>query len=230
MESKTYSIMSLNVHNFMDSNMVNSLNKIKQLIIKYDIIALQEVYDIKKLHEITKNYNYCYNKSTLILTKFQIKPIINNKTKECFSSLIISLPYNKNILVSNIHLNYKDEKIRINEYENIYEKIEYYTYEYPSILLGDFNSLTKTDYDDKQWAHIYNTRKKGLWELPQTKLTDIITKEWYDAGKQDKKPTSRYDTRIDYIYTKNINVICYNIVKTIPNISDHNLISIKFNV
>ena len=47
-----YSIMTFNIHNFMNYEMKDCLSDIQSLIQSYDIIALQEVYDTKKLHII----------------------------------------------------------------------------------------------------------------------------------------------------------------------------------
>ena len=223
-----YSIITFNVHNFYNSEMINTFSEISKIIKKYDIIALQEVYDEQKLFLITKEYNFVYNKGTLIMTKFPIQ--IVNKNTSCPSTIcIITLPDGVNIFVTNIHLNYIDESIRIEEINEIQYIIDDYTDYYPSILLGDFNALTKNDYTEKEWNQITKIRRLGGWELPVHILTDRLLEKWNDTGKKNKKPTSRYDTRIDYIYTKNINSIFYDIVETIHTISDHNLVSIFFH-
>jgi len=225
---KHYSIMSLNVHDFNNSEMENSLENVKNLIKDYDIIALQEVYDKEKLKEIVKGYNYAYNKGTLLMTKYPFQEINYNISKEAFTAFILIIPLHVQVLVTNIHLNYEREDIRLKELDNILQKISKYYDDYPIILLGDFNSLTRKDYTQKEWAHIHKIRKNSLWELPTTKLTDKLNLHWFDSGQDHKGPTSRYDTRIDYIFTKCLFVSEYNMIKTIPDISDHNLISIKF--
>lgn len=219
--------MTFNVHNFLNSDMKSSEIQIKDLINKYDIVCLQEVYNKKILHKITQGYNYSYNKGTLIITKFQIQEVSKNK-KEPFTALFIDIPYDKRILVINVHLNYENEDIRMEELSGILENISY-TNEFPSILLGDFNSLTRNDYSEKEWAEIYKIRKNGKWELPVHILTDMINDEWNDTGKNNKKKTSRYDTRIDYIYIKKLNILSYDVIQTIPDVSDHNLVNIIFN-
>ena len=116
----------------------------------------------------------------------------------------------------------------MNEMKNILKLINPYIQSYPSILLGDFNALTKSDYNDKEWKKIYNIRRKGNWELPVHILTDKLKLIWNDTGKNNYYETSRYNTRIDYIYTLNIFTKSYNVVKTMPHISDHNLVTITF--
>ena len=225
---KHYSVMSLNVHDFNNSEMENSLKNVKNIIKGYDIIALQEVYDKGKLKEIVKGYNYAYNKGTLLMTKYPFQEINYGISNEAFTAFILIIPLHVQVLVTNIHLNYEHEDIRLKELDNILQKINKYYDDYPIILLGDFNSLTRKITPKKEWAHIHKIRKNSLWELPTSQLTDKLNLHWFDSGHGHKGPTSRYDTRIDYIFTKCLFVKDYNMIKTIPDISDHNLISIKF--
>jgi len=220
--------MTLNVHDFKNSEMEDSYDKILNTIKPFHVIALQEVYDKNYLHKITDGYNYTYNKGTVIMTKYPIKIVIEGPVEECYTSLIIQLPIHKPIIVTNVHLDNKNEKNRKKALNSILEKISFLTNDYPSILLGDFNSLTKKDYTLKEWGEIYKIRKNRCWELPLTGLTDYINLEWLDPGAKDKNKTCRYNTRIDYIYTKNINILKHDIIETLPNISDHNLVYIIF--
>jgi endonuclease/exonuclease/phosphatase family metal-dependent hydrolase len=225
---ETYSIATFNIHNFRNAGQQITLREIIDTIQKYDIVALQEVSDNDKLNEIIKGWNYIYNRSTLLLSKYPIKENVTDKNiKERHTAALIQLP-SKRVFVSNIHLNYRDENIRITEMDNIMKLINPYVQSYPSILLGDFNALTSNDYDNSEWANIYNIREKGNWELPVHILTDSLNILWEDSGKDNYSQTCRYNTRIDYIYTKEINKINYEVVKTMPHISDHNLVTISF--
>lgn len=223
------SIMSLNVHNFFNSEMIETDLKTYKIIKNYDIIALQEVYNMEILNRISFEYNYIYDKGNVIMTKYPIQLIKCNTTFPCNISLI-TLPSNIKIFVINVHLNYQDEKKRIEEMKEIEQVLDNYTRFYPSILLGDFNSLTRDDYNKKEWTNIAKIRKYGNWELPVHILTDNLLKSWQDSGHKNKIPTSRYNTRIDYIYTKRINYVFYDIIQTIHTLSDHNLVSIFFKV
>ena len=223
---QSFKIMTLNIHNFCNSEMDDPSPEIAKVIECYDIIALQEVYNMKKIKELVKDYNYSYNRGTLLMTKHPIKEVIKSNKNERFTPLIINLKKNKAVFVTNVHLNYQHEHIRKEELSDILEKIDSYTKEYPSILLGDFNALTKSDYSEKEWGKISRIRKYGKWELPVHELTDELKKEWYDCGSKDKHKTCRYDTRIDYIYTKNVKVTSYGVIQTIPHISDHNVVFI----
>ena len=222
-----FSIMSLNVHNFCNSDMEDTLQDVKSLILKYDIIALQEVYNKEKLRKLLKDIITVIIED-ILMTRHPIE-LLKNKSSDKFISLFVLLNGIR-IFVTNVHLNYIDEKIRNEEIDDILEKINTYTHEYPSILLGDFNALTRSDYTVKEWSDIFKVRKYGQWELPVHELTDKLNNEWYDCGKHKPLVTSRYNTRIDYIYTKNMKIINYNIEETIPSISDHNLVMMRFGI
>ena len=228
------SIATLNIHNSCNSEQTNSTNDLLKLFHhhKFDIIGLQELYDINELKDISKGYNCVYNRHNVILSKYPMENILTENTKEKYVAVIIKLP-NQSICVTNVHLNYKDENIRIKEMDTIQKKINPYLQQYPSILLGDFNSLTKQDYSKKQWGNIYEIRKYGKWELPVHQLTDKIKDNWLDSKQYISQSsileTCRYNTRIDYIYiSNNINVKSYNVIETMPHISDHNLVTITF--
>ena len=230
------SIATLNIHNFCDSEQLDSTYKLIHFFFycQFDIIALQEVDDINKLKPIVGDYHYVYNRHNVILSKYPMEDLIQQKTKERYVSVVISLPNDNKVCVTNVHLNYKNEQIRTQEMETIQKMIDPFVEQYPSILLGDFNALTKRDYANKAWHEIYKTRKFGKWELPTHKLTDKIKKQWDDSKKYTGSPTiletCRYNTRIDYIYvTDKIHVFKYEVLQTIPHISDHNAVIIHIS-
>ena len=130
----------------------------------------------------------------------------------------------------NVHLDYECEKKRIQELNQIFHYTKPYLMEYPVILAGDFNALTKQDYTTSQWKHMYKLRKMSQWELPEHKLTDKLNQFWNDSGKGYAfQKTCRYNTRIDYIYTNCIPVKHYEVIQTMPFLSDHNLVTINFS-
>ena len=44
-----------------------------------------------------------------------------------------------------------------------------------SIWLGDFNALTRTDYDESEWREVAAVRARSDWEAPVSELTGAIT-------------------------------------------------------
>lgn len=227
----SYRFATFNTHNFLNEELENTKQQIFQMIQEYDIVCLQEVYDEIICKQLTKLFPYTfYNQSTMILSLFPIKGNVpTNKTKENFSASLIQLPQ-KDILVVNVHLDYECEKKRIQELNQIFHYTKPYLMEYPVILAGDFNALTKNDYTTSQWKHIYKLRKMSQWELPEHKLTDKLNQFWNDSGKGYAfQKTCRYNTRIDYIYTNCIPVKHYEVIQTMPFLSDHNLVTINFS-
>ncbi|CAF1263631.1 unnamed protein product [Rotaria sordida] len=100
------------------------------------------------------------------------------------------------------HLNENDRLIQINHFSPVGRNV--------NILMGDMNALTRDDYsDDYYQKNLVQVREKSNWERPCFDLTRLITTTWafQDAFKQinpqlkdESVTTSRYGTRIDYIY------------------------------
>ncbi|CAF1169677.1 unnamed protein product [Rotaria sp. Silwood1] len=100
------------------------------------------------------------------------------------------------------HLNENDRLTQIEEFSPVGHNV--------SILMGDMNALTRDDYsDDYYQKNLVQVREKSNWERPYFDLTRLITTRWgfQDAFKQinpqlkdQSVTTSRYGTRIDYIY------------------------------
>lgn len=230
-------IGTLNVHEFTDSNNIESLDRFIELLahVNLDVIGLQEVDSENNLRIIISKlseYQYIYERHCAILSKYPINKI-SKKSKERYVKGLLTTPSGKQLTIVNVHLNYQLETIRIEEIQNI-KKCD----KTPVILMGDFNSLTKNDYTDKEWHHIYKIRKYHKWELPVSILTDMISRDFYDTRKLVKAPigkleTCRFNTRIDYIYVnkylKDI-ILKHEHYETMPEITDHNMVisSIKY--
>jgi endonuclease/exonuclease/phosphatase family metal-dependent hydrolase len=228
----SYRLATFNVHNFLNEELEKTKQPIFQLIQEYDIVCLQEVYDEKVCSELTKVFPYSfYNESTMILSLYPIKGNIpTKKTNEHFCASLIQFPQT-DVFVVNVHLDYECETKRIHEINQIFHYTKPYLNEYPVILAGDFNALTKQDYTTSQWKQIYKLRKHSQWELPVHKLTDKLNQSWIDSGKEYVfQKTCRYNTRVDYIYTNCIAVKHYEVKETIPYLSDHNLVFISFTI
>ena len=77
-----------------------------------------------------------------------------------------------------VHLNYRDEPIRLKEIQSIKNKLDTIIpvnegIEPLHIWTGDFNALTKEDYTSDEWQTITTIRKQNNWESPQV---DVIKK------------------------------------------------------
>ena len=79
------------------------------------------------------------------------------------------------IYISCLHLNYRDEVLRLREIEAIKKKLDTFLPAKSSqIWTGDFNALTKEDYAEADWEKIANVRKKNNWESPQIDVTKKV--------------------------------------------------------
>ena len=171
---KTYKIINMNYKNLND-NYQRVREKLRIEFLKYDIISLQEVYDINILKEITDGYNYCYNKGLLLMTKHKIDPkekVHTNRT----STLMVTPTIHEKIMITGFNNFYLDEEIKKEELEELLEKSNSYTNEYPSILLGDFQRIN-IFLDGWCNSKDYNIYTKGV---------NVITC-WREVGKGTEK-------------------------------------------
>lgn len=240
-------LATFNVHEWTNGLHKYSLQSIVKLIISsnIDILALQETTEtqLQKIKALNI-YNYIHYKDCAILSKFPIKKHKPSKHVERFINADIVLPNNLPVLnITCLHLDYETEPTRIKELQNIMNYIDDKTKIYPSIVLGDFNSLTQKDYNKKEWQDISDIRKINMWEKPVSDITNMMTQKYnyYDTRniaiqKTGDLYTCRFHTRIDYIYCNHLLHNKFHIKKcehinAIPDISDHNLIvtSIIYN-
>ena len=221
-------LCTLNVHRLCNATGINNF------IIDYniDICGMQEVGGLLSLKKLSLNNEYealfdesyktygnglIYNKNKLTFVSKRTTIISNNYGKKSLFEVV--LKYNHELITIYVtHLNHISEPKRLYEWYNIQNLMVINRY----FILGDFNALTKSDYSEKEWHDIKNVREKDNWELPVEDLTLEIKKQYHDclAEKGTIKNTSRFDTRIDYIYTKSIDMIINTEVIDI-DISDH---------
>ena len=65
--------------------------------------------------------------------------------------------------------------MRLAEFGEVAKKLEdLFKQNCYQIWTGDFNALTKTDYDETTWEEIARIRAKNRWESPQTTLTTEV--------------------------------------------------------
>ena len=63
----------------------------------------------------------------------------------------------------------------MNEDENIAENLKnIFRNNEPQIWDGDFNSLTKEGYTEKEWNVLIRVRENNGWEEPKTEMTKMI--------------------------------------------------------
>lgn len=174
---KTYKIININYKN-LNENYHDAKDKLRIDILKYDIISLQELYDINILKEITNGYNYSYNKGLLLMTKHKLNPKIKVHTNRTCSFMIFPTIH-ENIMITSFNNFYSDELIKREELEDLLEKSNSYTNEYPSILLGDFQRINRF-LDGWCQCENYNIYTKGVnvttcWREVEKGMEKIMT-------------------------------------------------------
>ena len=147
---------------------------------------------------------YSTEKFTLVESKNYIIGSNNGKNKR--SAFRVVLRHNqtqRSIVLYVTHLDHISEQNRIKQWKAFTDvcdingdcKRKY-------VVLGDLNALTQTDYSLQRNLEITAHRRSQKFEDPSSELTDLISNQGYFDAMQHFGtigPTSRFDTRVDYI-------------------------------
>ena len=68
----------------------------------------------------------------------------------------------------------------------------------PLLLLGDFNSLLRSDYSPQELEEVKRVRRENRIEAPQFAVMDKLKADYIVCPEQFK-PTCPYNTRVDYV-------------------------------
>jgi endonuclease/exonuclease/phosphatase family metal-dependent hydrolase len=65
------------------------------------------------------------------------------------------------------------------------------------VIIGDLNSLCRSDYSEEQWNKIATHRRKSNWEAPYSDVLNYLTqqKNYLDAYYCFKQPTKQEETQ-----------------------------------
>ena len=246
-----HKIATFNVHYMTKMDQIGNLLRDTNV----DVCGMQEVAGLQSLKkfiaqfpEFSGVFDDCYktygnglvfnnNKFELVSKKTHILTEGTRSKKSAFEVSLRDLHSRETIKFVVMHLNHRWETSRLNEWK----KYKSLTLEEKNVfILGDFNALTKKDYTDDEWESICNTRTQNKWEAPQTALTDQIEMDGFidlqyqfcNSKNEKPKPTSRFNTRIDYLFCKsdnNVEIMNAECIQT--NASDHSLVTceILFN-
>ena len=108
----------------------------------------------------------------------------------------------KSVFVTSLHLNHRTEPFRLNEIDLIHQVLANALTEEDhkageasdrpmQIWTGDFNALTREDYNDQEWDEISAVRQQNHWESPKVALTNKV--------RFSILPCSRH-TQVDLIF------------------------------
>jgi len=109
--------------------------------------------------------------------------------------------------LSCIHLVPKYSELRFEEIIRISEDLTpLFHSNKPQLWMGDFNTLSRADYSDEEWDEIVRIRRDNGRKAPLNDVIDAIEKlgfsdNWTKAGRPDPRTTSRFDTRVDYVFS-----------------------------
>ncbi len=123
----------------------------------------------------------------------------------------------KEVVLINVHLEAFDKQTRANQFDTVLELFNEYKKEYPTILLGDFNSLARDEKGIIQKIFLMDDVGNAAFKKENIKNT-------YDSKNPFK--------RIDYIfYTKNsIAYISGKVLVEFGESSDHLPVEMKFKL
>lgn len=221
-------ILCWNIHYFRDIYYKYTFNDVIKYITKLNpkILCLQEVYNIpiinyKNIKKYLTNIGYKYilneNLTGLLFASKEL-PIKGEIIK--FNKLrgYLKIEF-KDIIIINTHLEVSKEENRvqqintlINNEKKLNKKI---------ILCGDFNTITKNDYNREEWNNKLIYIRNYMFEPKVVNI--LLNNNFIDNGKlynKNRINTSLYDRRVDYIFTKNYNSEYYY-VDINNKLSDH---------
>lgn len=169
---------------------------------------------------IFDNYKYktygnglVYRKSKFVLKSTETHQISEGEPGGIKTLLKVELLTEKHDKIYTIyvtHLHHKNEHIRLKQIQKIKSIISptgtnaflgspKTNHNIPHFLLGDFNSLTKSDYTEEEWKNIEKIRLQNNWEPPLNLVSEEMSKSHFDC-LPPYRSTCKYNSRIDYIF------------------------------
>ncbi len=123
----------------------------------------------------------------------------------------------KELILLNVHLEAFDKKTRIKHVKKVVELFNHYAKDYPTILVGDFNS--DPAFKDAAILEVFNIPNVG---------NAAFSKEKYDFTYDSDKPHKR----LDYIFYTSENIIPVEarVLKEFGQVSDHLPLLMKFKL
>jgi len=235
---KNFSVATFNVHSWCDANFSGNYDRVKKLVKEHDpdFLCLQETISSKETYT-DLGYPYFHDfRSCAILSKVPIQ-LYEQSKKSRFLTVKIDLEENCPLFLTCMHLDFRTEPGRLIEIKAIRKHLEpVFKENHFQIWTGDFNAITREDYNNEKWNHITGVRKHNGWELPKTELTTQVKEfgfrdSWQQVGCPEPIKTCRFDTHIDYVYANNQMLSKYkveNVIHVDDPASDHNLVKATF--
>ncbi|CAB4057753.1 unnamed protein product [Lepeophtheirus salmonis] len=149
MSNPTFKLASYNVHGWSDANYEENCERVAALIQKYDIdlVGFQESQgdDFGKVKSLLPAHEYVVDRTwnTSVLSRFPICDVT---------------PGAKNLVAPyrNVHFNHVSEERRLHELSYLKKTLQPLLSDARAlqIWLGDFNALTREDYNLEEWNNL----------------------------------------------------------------------------
>ncbi len=242
-------IATYNIHYFRDMSDRATVRRLSDYLKhkEIDVLCLQEVIVPRNLVEGV--YLYKYETIKQMVSKLGFKYFFFDKASFLFvaskielqKKQVLDLKYNRKALVFelksktpitvvNTHLytdtnkfknnNQKEEDIRAKQMKQIVQHLSNKN----SIILGDFNSLTTTDYTEKEMGDMKNY--EYIHTPEKNKVIQLIKKNKYkDSSDFTSSPkyTHIHKRRVDYIFYRGLEINQYHNYSNFE-ISDHSML------
>jgi len=240
-------IMSYNVHGFKNGKNQDKFQQILDVIKKIDpdILVIQEVYVYKRGESRSQDQiaeslmslgfpEIKFSKSGInaICSKFpseceQIDLQVDPVRRLSRNALICKFPQYPDLILAGTHLDPFDEsgKTRMRQIEHMYCELRVPENKDKQILIvGDFNSLRRADYESDEWAQTVMTGiKRGIYPIEDVvPWLESESQGFSDSFSQTNKRISVSvwsGRRVDYIMGSNVRFSDSNVLKT--TVSDH---------
>ena len=201
----TFSVCTYNVHTFYDGKGKPTYQDIMKLLaqMKPDVLCLQEAtaHCLNKLQaDLQYKHKYYKNRGVAIFSNYEMEEVEyqvkGNRTRGLTVKLTLD-PALEPLYLTALHLDHRVEPNRMKEIKNIEKCLEdVFAEEGGQIWTGDFNCLTREDYDDKTWGDIARVRRENSWEPPRTAVSEEMTRLgftdcWASVGRPGPVSTCR---------------------------------------
>ena len=124
--------------------------------------------------------------------------------------VVVNTSKNSIITVAATHLDHMCENERVIQLKQLESKLaSRITASVGTVIAGDLNSVTRTDYDDNQWKENAGKRKRAHLEPPCVDVSEMLSREYVDVATglklghthalNNMTATSTHGTRVDYI-------------------------------
>ena len=182
----SFSVCTYNVHMFYDEAGRHTYEEMVKLLteLKPDVLCLQEAtsHHINKLQaDLDYQYQHYKSRGVAIFSKYQIADVLyqhkGNKTRAITAKVSLD-PDLEPLYITALHLSHRVEPARMKEISDLEKCLEnVFKEEGCQIWTGDFNCLTREDYDDKTWADIARVR----WDLHNV-ISGVLHSLWWRSN------------------------------------------------